>query len=51
MRLIVYILVFPDLNLLDLSGPLQVLSSANELSRETGADAPYDIRVVRNNCV
>lgn len=46
MRLIVYILVFPDLNLLDLSGPLQVLSSANELSREAGADAPYDIRVV-----
>ncbi|AIO69689.1 GlxA family transcriptional regulator [Burkholderia oklahomensis] len=44
--MIVYILVFPDVNLLDLSGPLQVLSSANELARETGAAEPYDIRVV-----
>jgi len=40
------ILAFPDVQLLDVSGPLQVFASANELSLASGASAPYTARVI-----
>lgn len=42
----VEIVVFPDVQLLDLAGPLQVLTSANDLAREAGRDPPYAPHVV-----
>jgi transcriptional regulator GlxA family with amidase domain len=39
------ILAFRDANLLDVTGPLQVFASANELTLERGAAAPYAPRV------
>lgn len=40
------ILAFPDVQLLDVAGPLQVFASANELSLAAGASAPYAPRVI-----
>lgn len=40
------ILAFPDVQLLDVSGPLQVFASANELSLASGDHAPYAARMV-----
>lgn len=40
------ILAFPDVQLLDVTGPLQVFASANELSRQRGLPAPYVPRVI-----
>jgi transcriptional regulator GlxA family with amidase domain len=40
------IFAFPDVQLLDVSGPLQVFASANELSIAAGLDAPYVPRVI-----
>ncbi len=42
----VEILAFPDVQLLDVAGPLQVLASANELAREAGQPTPYAPKVV-----
>lgn len=42
----VYFVVFPDVNLLDLCGPLQVFSTANELMENKGYAAPYQLNVV-----
>ncbi len=42
----VELLAFPDLQLLDLAGPLQVFASANERAAERGLAPPYAIRVV-----
>src|SRR5262249_14802036 len=42
----VEILAFPDVQLLDVAGPLQVFTSANELARAAGAPAPYELAVV-----
>lgn len=43
---VVEVLAFPDVQVLDVTGPLQVFSSASNLSRGRGRSAPYAIRVV-----
>jgi len=43
---IVEIVIFPDFQLLDLAGPLQVIESANAWARESGLPVPYATRVV-----
>jgi transcriptional regulator GlxA family with amidase domain len=40
------ILAFPDVQLLDVAGPLQVFASANELARAAGHPLPYELVVV-----
>ncbi len=42
----VEILAFPDVQLLDVAGPLQVFASANDEARMAGRPAPYEPRVV-----
>ncbi|RFB80973.1 GlxA family transcriptional regulator [Methylovirgula sp. 4M-Z18] len=42
----VEILAFPDVQLLDVAGPLQVFASANMLAKERGEAQPYDPVVV-----
>jgi transcriptional regulator GlxA family with amidase domain len=42
----VEILAFSDVQLLDVTGPLQVLASANRLAEEAGRPAPYAVRVI-----
>ena len=39
-------LVFPDVQLLDVTGPLQVLASANRLIEAAGQPPPYALKVV-----
>src|SRR5690242_16707926 len=43
---VVEIVAFPDVQLLDVAGPLQVFASANDWAREAGQKPPYRIRVV-----
>jgi transcriptional regulator GlxA family with amidase domain len=40
------VLAFPDVQLLDVSGPLQVFASTNEIARQRGLAAPYAPRVI-----
>lgn len=40
------IVAFPDLQLLDVAGPLQVFVSANEMALKAGRPAPYEVKVV-----
>lgn len=40
------ILAYPDVQLLDVSGPLQVFASANDFRTQTGEAAPYEVTVV-----
>jgi transcriptional regulator GlxA family with amidase domain len=42
----ILLLVFPDVQLLDVSGPLQVFASANELALQQGRAEPYALQVV-----
>ena len=42
----VEILVFPQAQLLDVAGPLQVLATANELAIEAGLPPPYEPHVI-----
>ncbi|MXN74877.1 helix-turn-helix domain-containing protein [Burkholderia sp. 4701] len=42
----ILVLAFPDAQLLDVTGPLQVFASVNELANERGQPAPYAPRVV-----
>ena len=42
----VEIVAFPDVQLLDVAGPLQVFASANDWARGTGRPLPYAVRVV-----
>ncbi|MFJ3486247.1 GlxA family transcriptional regulator [Pseudomonas sp. NPDC090202] len=42
----VHILAFPNVQLLDVSGPLQVFASANVQAREAGMPEPYQPKVV-----
>jgi len=42
----ILLLAFPDVQLLDVSGPLQVFASANELAGQQGLAAPYVLQVV-----
>jgi transcriptional regulator GlxA family with amidase domain len=39
-------LAFPDVQILDVTGPLQVFASANRLARDTGQPASYALTVV-----
>ena len=39
-------LAFPNVQLLDVAGPFQVLATANRLHEETAQSAPYTLRVV-----
>ncbi|HEX3757590.1 MAG TPA: GlxA family transcriptional regulator [Kofleriaceae bacterium] len=43
---IVEVLAYPSVQLLDVTGPLQVFASANDLVSEAGGSPPYAIRVV-----
>ncbi len=43
---IIEILAFPDVQLLDVAGPLQVFASANERCARLGELRPYELRVV-----
>ena len=43
---VIEIVAFPSVQLLDVSGPLQVFSTANDIVRETGGSPPYAPRVV-----
>src|ERR1700749_1111186 len=45
---IVEVLAFPGVQLLDVTGPIQVFASANRFMVEAGNAAPYAIRVVAN---
>lgn len=40
------ILAYPDIQLLDVSGPLQVFASANDFRTQAGEPAPYELTVV-----
>jgi transcriptional regulator GlxA family with amidase domain len=40
------VLAFPDVQLLDVAGPIQVFAAANEQSVRSGVSAPYSIRVI-----
>lgn len=42
----VYFVIFPDVHLLDLSGPLEVFSTANELMEKEGHQSVYQIHTV-----
>ena len=43
---IVEVLAYPSVQLLDVTGPLQVFATANDQVTQAGGVAPYDIRVV-----
>jgi transcriptional regulator GlxA family with amidase domain len=43
---VIEVLAFPAVQLLDVTGPLQVFASANELVAEDGGAPPYALRVV-----
>jgi transcriptional regulator GlxA family with amidase domain len=43
---IIEILAFPDVQLLDVAGPLQVFASANDLARGAGLPPPYHVTMV-----
>lgn len=45
-RRIVEVLAYPAVQLLDVTGPLQVFASANDLTVKEGKASPYDIRLV-----
>lgn len=40
------ILAYPDIQLLDVSGPLQVFASANDFRTQAGEPVPYEVAVV-----
>ena len=46
MQRTVEILAFPDVQLLDVTGPFQVLATANDLAAARGQPAPYALKVV-----
>jgi transcriptional regulator GlxA family with amidase domain len=39
-------LAYPAVQLLDVTGPIQVFASANDIVRESGGTPPYVLRVV-----
>ena len=45
------ILGFPDVQLLDVTGPFQVFASANRLAEEAGSAAPYALSVISASVV
>lgn len=42
----IHLLAFHDVQLLDVSGPLQVFATANELTRKQGRPTPYALNVI-----
>jgi transcriptional regulator GlxA family with amidase domain len=42
----VEVLAFPDVQLLDVAGPVQVFAAANDQANRPGAPSPYTIRVI-----
>ncbi|KAF1011710.1 MAG: HTH-type transcriptional regulator CdhR [Pseudomonas fluorescens] len=46
MSRIIHVLAFPHVQVLDVTGPLQVFSSANDLARARGLPLPYAVNVV-----
>jgi transcriptional regulator GlxA family with amidase domain len=43
---VVDVLTFPAVNLLDVTGPVQVFASANDFAAQSGGGRPYKVRVV-----
>ncbi|QLG92498.1 DJ-1/PfpI family protein [Pseudomonas yamanorum] len=43
---IIHVLAFPNVQVLDVTGPLQVFASANDLARQQGLPVPYAIHVI-----
>lgn len=43
---IIHVLAFPNVQVLDVTGPLQVFASANDLVRQQGSPVPYAINVI-----
>ena len=43
---VIEVLAFPSVQLLDVTGPVQVFASANDFAAEAGAAPPYELRVV-----
>jgi transcriptional regulator GlxA family with amidase domain len=46
---VVELLAFPLVQLLDVTGPVQVFASANDFVRKSGGPPPYELRVVAQN--
>ncbi|CRM52947.1 GlxA family transcriptional regulator [Pseudomonas sp. 52 E 6] len=46
MTKIIHVLAFPGAQILDVTGPLQVFSSANDLARQRGFALPYAVNVI-----
>lgn len=42
----VHVLAFPNAQVLDVTGPLQVFASTNDLARQRGLPLPYAVSVV-----
>lgn len=47
---IVHVLAFPNVQVLDVTGPLQVFASANDLARQQGMPLPYAVSVIADQC-
>lgn len=43
---IIHVLAFPNVQVLDVTGPLQVFASANDLARQQGLPLPYAVNVI-----
>jgi transcriptional regulator GlxA family with amidase domain len=43
---VIHVLAFPNVQVLDVTGPLQVFASANDLARQQGLPLPYAINVI-----
>ena len=43
---VIEVLAYPSVQLLDVTGPVQVFASANDFATEAGATPPYELRVV-----
>ncbi|NVZ80086.1 AraC family transcriptional regulator, partial [Pseudomonas gingeri] len=43
---VIQVLAFPNVQVLDVTGPLQVFASANDLARSQGLPLPYAPRVI-----
>jgi hypothetical protein len=43
---VIEVLAYPSVQLLDVTGPVQVFASANDFAAEAGATPPYKLRVV-----
>ena len=46
MRRVVEVLAFPAVQLLDVTGPVQVFASANDFAAEAGTMPPYEVHIV-----